>query len=155
MLRKAEEKDIDRLNALLYQVAKIHADGRPDIFKHAEKKYTTEELGDILADENTPVYVYTDEKDIVLGYCFCVVKISAEGHVLQARKSLYIDDLCVDEVYRGQHIGEALYHYVRGIAKEKGFDSVTLNVWDFNETARKFYEKMGMLPLKTIMEDRL
>ena len=67
-------------------------------------------------------------------------------------KSLYIDDLCVDENIRGQHIGRQLYEYVLDYAKQSGCYNVTLNVWACNESARKFYEKCGLVPQKIGME---
>ena len=154
MIRRAKNADIDRLNVLLYQVQQLHADGRPDIFKNGAKKYTTEELEGIIADDMTPIFVY-EEDGMVMGYAFCVYQITLESEQLHARKVLYIDDLCVDESYRRKHIGEKLYHYVLDVAKENGCDSVTLNVWRVNPSAEKFYQKMGMEPLKTMMEQQL
>ena len=154
MIRRAKNADIDRLNALLYQVQQLHADGRPDIFKNGAKKYTTEELKAIIADDMTPIYV--DEEDgTVVGYAFCIYQITRESEQLHPRKVLYIDDLCVDAPYHRKHIGEKLYHYVLDVAKMNGCDSVTLNVWRVNPSAEKFYQKMGMEPLKTTMEKQL
>ncbi|MBQ3264257.1 MAG: GNAT family N-acetyltransferase [Ruminococcus sp.] len=154
MIRRAENKDIDRLNDLLYQVQRLHAEGRPDIFKLGAKKYTSEQLGAILADNNTPVFVY-EEDGFVMGYAFCVYQVTQESDSLCARKVLYIDDLCVDEPYRGKHIGKRLYEYVLDTARENGCDSVTLNVWRVNPSGEKFYQRMGMQPLKTMMEQKL
>ena len=78
--------------------------------------------------------------------------------ILQAgadMKTLYIDDLCVDEDCRGQGIGRKMYEYVRSYAKDTGCYHITLNVWEMNPRARKFYESIGMKPLKTYMEDVL
>ena len=60
------------------------------------------------------------------------------------RKSLYIDDLCVDENMREQHIGTRLYEHVLEEAKKLGCYHVTLNVWCLNESAIRFYEKCGL-----------
>lgn len=154
MIRRAKNTDIDRLNALLYQVQQLHADGRPDIFKSGAKKYTTEELEKIIADDMTPIYVY-EEDGMVMGYAFCIYQITQETEQVYYRKVLYIDDLCVDEPYRRKHIGEKLYEYVLDIARDNGCHSVTLNVWSVNPSAEKFYQKMGMQPLKTTMETQL
>ena len=47
-IRKAEEKDIPRLLALLGQVLQIHAEIRPDIFIPGTTKYTVCELAALL-----------------------------------------------------------------------------------------------------------
>ena len=67
-------------------------------------------------------------------------------------KSLFIDDLCVDQEIRGQHIGESLFEYVKQEAKKLGCYEVTLNVWTGNTPAEKFYEKMGMRTKERQME---
>lgn len=154
-IRRADIKDADKINELLFQVAKIHANGRPDIFKTATKKYSDQELIEIINNDDSPIFVATDEKDFCLGYAFCVFQKTKDSILLQDRKTLYIDDICVDENSRGKHIGKSLYDFVENFAKENGFDNITLNVWSFNESAYKFYEKCGMTPLKTTMEKRL
>lgn len=154
MIRRAKTSDINRLNELLYQVQALHASGRPDIFKTGAKKYTTEELTAILTDDETPVFVYED-KDVVMGYAFCVYRHTPESDQLHERHVLYIDDLCVDASCRRRGIGKKLYHYVIETARKSGCDSVTLNVWSVNPGAESFYRSLGMEPLKTMMETRL
>lgn len=154
-IRRAEIKDSDRINELLFQVAEIHANGRPDIFKTATKKYSDQELIEIIGNDDSPIFVATDENDYVLGYAFCVFEITKDNLLLQDRKTLYIDDICIDESHRGKHIGKMLYDYVLCFAKENEFDNITLNVWAFNEGACKFYENCGMTPLKITMEKSL
>ena len=154
MIRRAEEKDIGALTKLLFQVQKVHSDGRPDIFKAGKRKYTDEELLRIIGDDGRPIFVY-DEDGAVSGYVFCIKQYTSETEQLCRRSTLYIDDLCVDKSRRGQHIGKALYEYVLDYAKKEKFDSVTLNVWALNESAYGFYVKMGLAPLKTMMEKRL
>ena len=122
MIRRATFRDIDRLNDLLFQVQKIHADKRPDIFKQGAKKYTVRELETIIADDRTPVFVYESDQG-VQGYAFCIYRTTEEND---------------------QHVRET--------AARTGCDSVTLNVWEVNPSAMAFYRKMGLSPLKTTME---
>ena len=44
MIRLANTNDINNINNLLYQVHKVHSDGRNDIFKEGMKKYITDIL---------------------------------------------------------------------------------------------------------------
>ena len=155
IIRKAEERDIPRLDDLLYQVHLLHAEGRPDIFRRGNKKYTDEELVAILHNPDTPVFVAVDEEDLVMGYAFCVYQRVAGDPSLEDRTTLYIDDLCVDEALRGRHIGTELYRYVLDVAQKTCCAAVTLNVWCLNEGAVRFYKALGMTPLKVVMEQRL
>lgn len=151
-IRRACLEDMEGINRLLKQVLMVHHNGRPDLFKADVKKYTDEELAAIIADDSRPIFVAGDEKGEVMGYAFCVCQQYVDNNILTDVKTLYIDDLCVDESLRGQHIGRKLYDYVIAVAKEQGFYNVTLNVWSCNEGAMKFYEKCGLKPQKVGME---
>lgn len=153
-IRRAEASDIPRVDELLFQVQKIHAEGRNDIFKLGTKKYSSDELKEIFACVNTPVFVYEDENG-VQGYAFCILQDTPEDARLYARRSLYIDDLCVDAHMRGKGIGRKLYEHVTEFARQMNCDSITLNVWALNESAYSFYRKLGLSPLKTVMEQKL
>ena len=151
-IRRALEKDMPGLNKLLMQVLMVHHNGRPDIFKPNAKKYTDEELMKIIGDDMSPIFVGVDENEEVLGYAFCKFIQHVDNNILTDIKTLYIDDLCVDEDKRGMHIGKQLYEYVLAFAKESECYNVTLNVWSCNESAMKFYEKCGLVPQKVGME---
>lgn len=151
-IRRAENKDMVGINKLLHQVLMVHHKGRPDLFKANVKKYTDAELQEIIEDDTTPIFVAVNDMEEVLGYAFCIFQQHANHNILTDIKTLYIDDLCVDEGKRGKHIGKTIYNYVLGFAKEQGCYNVTLNVWSCNETAMKFYEKCGLLPQKVGME---
>ena len=151
-IRKAEEKDIPRLLALLGQVLQIHAEIRPDIFISGTTKYTVGQLAELLKQEDKPIYVAVDEDDVCRGYAFCQLKEQPFSTNMVPFKSLFIDDLCVDRQARGQHIGESLFEYVKQQAKELGCYEVTLNVWAGNTPAEHFYEKMGMKTKERQME---
>ena len=152
MIRRAEAKDSEAIIRLLYQVNQVHADGRPDLFKNGGIKYTAEALKELLADENRPIYVHVGDTEEVDGYCFCVYEETQENTSVYSHKTLYIDDLCVEENLRGTHIGKELYEYVKQAAKAAGCYRVTLHVWECNPSAMKFYQKMGLQPLYTAME---
>lgn len=151
-IRRAEERDLFGINKLLRQVLAVHHDGRPDLFKANAKKYTDCELLGIIKDDSRPIFVATDAKEEVLGYAFCVFVQHLDNNILTDIRTLYVDDLCVDETKRGQHVGTRLYEYVVDFARESGCYNLTLNVWSCNENALRFYEKRGLVPQKIGME---
>ena len=135
---------------LLHQVNMVHHVIRPDLFKPYTTKYNEQELESMLSDDNRPIFVYDDGD--VLGYAFCQISEVKDHLLLQNIKTLYIDDICVDENARGQHIGKALYEFVRDYARSIGCNNITLNVWEGNDAALSFYKNMGMQIRKTTME---
>ena len=150
-IRRAQKKDMKQIDELLEQVDLVHHKGRPDLFKIG-RKYNDEQLLAIIEDDNTPILVAVYEEDRVLAYAFCVFKQYMDDNILTDIKTLYIDDLCVYEHLRGQHVGRTLYEAVLQFAREHNCYNVTLNVWALNESAMKFYEKCGLKPQKIGME---
>ncbi len=149
-IRKATENDIDGLIKLLYEVQKINSNARPDLFISGARKYNDEELKEILKDVTKPIFV-AEINNTIAGYAFCIIS-TPKCLTLQPIKNLYIDDLCVDENCRGNHIGKKLYEYVLDFAKTINCYNVTLNVWADNKNALKFYENIGLKVQKICME---
>ena len=151
VIRFAKPEDVPEILELLRQVGQVHHKGRPDIFRSDAQKYGPSQVLALLSKADTPIFIA--EKDgKVLGYCFCQMKTYYRDTVINDHTTCYIDDLCVNENCRGQHVGSALYDAVCRYAKEQGCHSITLNVWSCNESAMKFYEKLGLKPQKVGME---
>lgn len=150
-IRSAELRDIPALGRLLYEVHKVHSDVRPDLFKAGARKYTDEQLEEILQSGERPVFV-AEQDGQVAGYAFCIPKQLVGDRSMTDVRTLYIDDLCVDEATRGKHIGTKLYDFVLDFAKRQGYYNVTLNVWADNKAAVEFYEKIGLRVQKIGME---
>ncbi len=128
----------------------VHHEIRPDLFKPNTVKYNEQELEAVLDDDSKPIFVYDDGE--IWGHAFCQITEHKNHQLLQDIKTLYIDDICVDEKARGRHIGRALYEYVLDYAKSIGCYNITLNVWEGNIPACSFYKNMGMQVQKTGME---
>jgi ribosomal protein S18 acetylase RimI-like enzyme len=153
-IRRAEFGDIEGILKLLVQVNMVHHNGRPDLFKGPTTKYSDIELKELVLDDTRPIFVCVEGKE-VLGHAFCVFQEHKEERLLEDCKTLYIDDICVDEAKRGAHVGQKLYRYVEDFARREGCHNITLNVWECNPGAKAFYEAMGMGVQKTGMEKLL
>ena len=151
LIRKAVEKDIPKILNLLSQVDLVHHNGRPDLFKIGQK-YSEKELKTLLLDEKCTILVSANAQDEVQGYCFCLFQQHINSSILTDVKTLYIDDLCVDEELRGRRIGRELYEAAVALAKESGCYNLTLNVWSCNPSALKFYESCGLVSQKICLE---
>ena len=182
IIREAQGRDVPGVLELLRQVLKVHNAGRPDLFASEGGKYSREELLKIFANPQTPVFVLVDSGDSgtpgpakvpeapgnpgtpgpagaqggkdrggVKGYVFCRIEEHSSRSEAPHR-TLYIDDLCVDENCRGQHFGRALYMKAVEFGRETGCYNLTLHVWECNPRARAFYDAMGLQPQYTALE---
>lgn len=153
-VRRAEERDIDALLKLLVQVNLVHHKGRPDLFR-AATKYGADDLKALLRDETCPVFVAVDAEGRVLGHGFCRIEQHVGDRLLTDVKTLYVDDICVDENAHGRGVGRSVYEAITAYARAIGCYNVTLNVWALNPGALAFYQKLGLVPYKYGMEQIL
>lgn len=150
-IRQAVQSDIPAIQSLLLQVEKIHCDGRPDIFKDGGVKFTNEQLAQLLCDPTRPIFCAVNDGQVV-GYVFCIITEIKGDPMLRDAKTLHIEDVCVDESCRGGGVGSLLIEYVKTYARENDFTRIDLDVWEFNDRAREFYEKHGFSVQKRRMD---
>lgn len=152
-IRRAKSQDIPGINHLLNQVLLVHHIGRPDLFKEIGQKYTEDKLIEMINDDENPIWVCVDENENVLAHCFCQISVREETSSSFPYKTIYIDDLCVDETCRKQNIGTQIYQFVKDYAAKNGFYNVTLHAWECNPTAVAFYKSLGMQIQQYTMEE--
>ncbi len=150
-VRRAQQKDTDTILNMLGEILKLHHQGRPDLFNEVGSKYSKQELLELFENPSRPVLVATNEQDEVVGYCFCIVK-TADTLALKNIITLHIDDLFVDPSLRGKNVGKFLLEHAIDLAKEVGAYNIDLNVWEFNENAREFYQHLGFSTMRRYME---
>ena len=152
-VRPAKKEDHNAVERLLRQIAQLHANLRPEIFREGSRKYDEEQFAAMIQDTSTPVLVAENERGNVLGYAMLQVKCVGAAHpVLLPRTFFYLDDLCVDEAARGRGVGKALMQGVRELARERGIEKIELNVWECNEAAMRFYERLGFTTQRRELE---
>lgn len=154
-VRLPRESDAGRVEELLLYIAKLHRDGRSDLFIDAGAKFGRDEILALFADDDSPVFVAEDGEGYVIGYIICRMKSSAGNPSLKPVKRLYIEDLCVDPEYSGRGAGRALMARAEEYARAAGCHNLELNVWEFNSDAIEFYRKNGYTEQRRIMEKLL
>ena len=147
IIRPFEEKDKENVRFVC-----LNSEGPCQMTPDESHYILTTYCNYYIENEGHNCFVAADEDDSVMGYAFCIFQQHTDSNIMTDIKTLYIDDLCVDENIRGRHIGSSLYNAVLDFARENGCYNVTLNVWSCNTSAIKFYEKMGLVPQKIGME---
>ncbi|MCI5774286.1 MAG: GNAT family N-acetyltransferase [Erysipelotrichaceae bacterium] len=150
-MRLAQKQDIPAILQLLNEVLEVHAAIRPDIFIPNTTKYQYAQLSAMINDQDKPIIVACDELDQVVGYAFCLFE-KIDHPFMHQRKLLYVDDICVNKKFQHQHIGTMIFTSIKQLAITHDCDTITLNVWEGNDQAWHFYQKMGMTKRKTMLE---
>ena len=151
MIRFAEEKDLERVNELRKQVNDVHVNGRPDIFKPGFGEDIKNLVYEMFQADDKDIIVA--EKDGVICGMACVEYVSRkESPFGLARQFYHVSELAVDEAFQRQGIATEILTFIKQDAKERGLGKVELDVWEFNESAKKLYEKAGFHITRTFLE---
>lgn len=129
----AEEKDIAPIVVLIREFAEFE--------KLSEFCEVTEEsLRDAMFGENACVEgLAAFEGEQPIGYALFYENFAS----FRGQRGLYLEDLYVKPEFRGHRIGESFLVKLAEIAKSRNFERIDFQVLEWNETAIKFYEKLG------------
>ena len=67
----------------------------------------------------------------------------------------YIYDIAIDEEHRGRGLGRAAMLAAEQLCRDAGIPEIGLNVFGFNETARRLYDSLGYRVVATRMTKKL
>ena len=151
VIRQATMEDIPQLNELRKQVSLLHAQARPDMFKPGFPPEVAAFIFDMYNADNRHLLVAEEGERLVAYACLAEMETN-ETPYRPGRRYLEVDEFGVDASCRRQGIGRKLFDEIRRFAKEKGFDRIELNMWEFNDNALKFYESIGFTTYRRYME---
>ncbi len=101
------------------------------------KQLTTDTLNGLIKQPGVHTFVAQDNATII-GIVSCVIA------ALPLKKIMYIEELVVDETYRGQGIGKKLLEQTLALGKQEGVTEVDLTSNPSRTAARALYEKLGL-----------
>lgn len=151
IIRLAQQSDLPQVNAIRRQVHEVHAQGRPDIFHPEFGGALESHIDEIFGGEQTEIVV-ADREGQICGFAVLEIIDKPETPYSLARRFLRVSEFGVDEVCRRQGIGTRLFDFIKQYAAENGFDTIELDMWEFNEVALPFYESVGFRTYRRYME---
>jgi ribosomal protein S18 acetylase RimI-like enzyme len=154
-VRKATADDYNTLCELFDEIDALHRDNLPRIFQKPsgpvrEQDYYLE----LIADEKVGLLV-AEVGEKLVGFVHAIVKDTPAIPVFVPRRYAIVDGIVVKSGFQNQGIGSILMDKVQDWAIAKGATSIELNVYEFNETAIFFYERLGYRPLSRKMSKEL
>ncbi len=150
-IRRAEQHDLDAIVALNTQVQELHVEARPDFFKSTSREEVREWLGSALHDPVITVWVATSSEEVV-GYLLAERRERPGNPFCHGRRKLEIDQIAIDVAHRDRGVGRALIEAAIEHARGLQLEHVELNVWAFNDVARRAFEKAGFVAQTHRME---
>jgi ribosomal protein S18 acetylase RimI-like enzyme len=141
-IRRAIINDAQAISQLLAEGGKLHSRALPTLLKPPETSTTDKFVDGILRDEKCHILV-AEVNHRVVGYLHFNHREEKEHPVLVPRSYISVSSLIVEEQYRQQGIGKAFMQRVHGWAEEHNIDDIELQVYEFNTSAKGFYEKLG------------
>lgn len=154
-IRNATAADYDALCELFDEIDRLHRDHLPHIFQRpsgAVREYDA--YAALIADESVALFV-AEVGDRLIGFVHAVVREAAAMPIFVPRRYVVIDELVVKSNFQGYGIGKSLMEHVQGWASANGATSIELNVYEFNESAIAFYERLGFQPVSRKLSKEL
>lgn len=154
-IREAKIEDLEQIISIQEQISRIHYENRPDIFKYKSKIEIENVTIDTINDKDKKCIIATDDTLKIYGLLICKIKYIKEHINLKDARTLWIEDIGVDEKYRKKGIGKQLLKEAEKIAKKLKCKRIELNCWNFNKDAINFYKSIGMNTQRKIMEKEI
>jgi GNAT superfamily N-acetyltransferase len=149
-IRPAIRADYPALVPIAQEILDQHADALPEVFRASGDPLHEMYFRDLLTSGSGAIYVAEVAGDVV-GFAALAIRDAPAYGMLVRRKTATLENLVVTAAHRGTGVGHALFQACVAWAGRQGADSLDLIVWEFNESARRFYDRHGMATLNRTM----
>lgn len=150
-VRKAKRSELEQINQLRKTVNTLHVNGRPDIFREGFCEQLQQHVYACFEEEEFDVLAAAMAGEIC-GYAIVKYVEKPLSPYNNARRIYQVEEFGVAEQARRRGVATALMDYMRQDAIAKGYDRIELDVWEFNENARAFYEAVGFQTYRRYLE---
>ncbi len=151
LVRYALRSELEKINSIRRTVNDLHVEGRPDIFRVGFNKELENHIYTQFDDSETDVIAALIDGE-VCGFAMVTYVTKPLSPYNLERRYYNIVEFGVDPLFRRRGVGTALIEFCRNEAQNKGLDRIELDMWEFNETALKFYESVGFSTYRRYME---
>jgi diamine N-acetyltransferase len=142
-VRKATADDYNSLCELFDEVDALHRDNLPHMFqKPGGAAREQDYYSGLIADENVALLVAETGGKLV-GFVHAIVRDTPAFPVFVPRRYAIVDGIVVKSGIQNHGMGRIIMDKMQEWATAKGATSMELHVYEFNETAISFYEKLG------------
>lgn len=151
IVRKAKRNELERVNELRNMVNKIHVNGRPDVFRQGFCDELRQHVYDKYDAGNSDVLVAIMD-NMICGFATVEYIEKPQSPYNNSRKFYRIEEFGVDENVRRKGVATALITFMKEDALRRGYKKIELDMWEFNDGALAFYEKVGFRTYRRYMD---
>jgi ribosomal protein S18 acetylase RimI-like enzyme len=143
-IRQTTPADVARIAQIYVAMARHHAALDPSEYRvpehdAVESRFSTE----LAAAEDSDLHLVAEIDGLVVGQLDAFTRPKPPtGSMRLPRRSALIG-IAVDEGWRGRGVGSALMRAAESWARERGLDTLELEVADPNGDARRLYDRLG------------
>jgi diamine N-acetyltransferase len=144
VIRFARADDLKLLIALAVTTcyeAYFELDPSKDLAEYCLRAFNEAQLQSELDDAHS-TFLIAERDARAVGYA--KLREGKKIECMAGRNAVEVQRIYILEKMKGKRIGERLLNRCFELAKERGFETVWLGVWDKNTAAQRFYEKIGM-----------
>lgn len=142
IVRTAKKNELDCINELRKMVNELHVNGRPDVFRQGFCEELKQYVYNKYDDPNSDVLAAI-MNNVICGYAIVEYIERPQSPYNNSRKFYHIEEFGVDENARRKGVATALIDFMKKDALTRGYKKIELNMWEFNDGALTFYEKVG------------
>jgi diamine N-acetyltransferase len=154
-VREATAEDYNSACELFGEVDALHRDHLPHIFQNPSGAAREQDYySGLIADENIGLLVAVVGEKIV-GFVHAIVRDAPATPAFVPRRYAIVEGIAVKSGFQNRGIGRTLMEKMQEWAVAKGATSIELNVYEFNEAAVTFYERLGYQSLSRKMSKDL
>ncbi len=154
-IRDAVQADNLRIRPLQDEIALLHYEGNPAMFRPDAPYLTEEAFAEKLSNPEQFVWIAENEAGEIVGYVFACVMHVRNHPAYWDFDRFYVDTVCVAKAAQHCGVGTALMEKCKAKGRELGCALLDLGVHGFNRGAIAFYEKCGLTEQQRRMEIRL
>lgn len=155
IVRKARIDDYNTLCELFDEIDALHRHHLPHLFQKPNSAAREQDyLSEQITDEDIGLFVAEAGKELI-GLVHAVIIETPDFPVFVPRRYASVNNIVVKAGFQNHGIGKLLIEKIQAWAVAKGATSLELNVYEFNETAIAFYEKVGFQSVSRKMSKKI
>ena len=148
-VRPATLSDYEQMRALLAEVDELHRVHLPWMFQEPAVEPRSKGFFEQLIEDEHSALLVAEADSRLVGVATALLRTAPNFPVFIAQTWGVLDNIAIAQAWRRRGVGSALIEHAERWLQDRSANWIELGVYEFNEGARAFYQKLGYLPVST------